>query len=301
MSIAFGHADLNLDYANYKLETTSPTNAALSMNATPEKPADGSAPTELAMGDVLELGMLRQMQQAQQPRRRSSSWVVVLVVLLMLAVGVALFLVLRRRGGFAKVPQDPPTITPPKDKYVTADMLTNNKIEGLRMAGWLQNLPLPWNTVAASVGATGPGVVSGSISTMKMESAARPISFTWTPEEPPKGTNAPSAMPPKAKKFFIPGTLSMSYGSGSKAATLYLAPDTATGRVGWTVDKTYVGLVPWGEVQAKPSKGKSWNMYPFTLALLSSGDTEPTYAIPQSPSDPWTLASVPWKTPSVSF
>jgi hypothetical protein len=262
------------------------------------------------MGKLIQMkqqeAMLRMLQQPQEPRRRSGALIVVVVVLLLALVGVALFFVLRRgRNHAANVPSNPGTATLAKGVSATADQMTKNKMEGLSMIGYTSGDRI--NYVAAWVGSTGPGVVDGNIGlgmagppvsgsiagifNRKVKMSTTPVSFTWTPEAPPKGAVGPSETAPGATKSFVPGTLTMAHGSGLMATTLYLAPDTATGQVGWTEDKTYVGLYPTSTTSQDT----------FYLAFLSTDKVAATYGIPQNDSDPWILGSVPGNGFYVSF
>ena len=263
------------------------------------------------MGELIEMekqkAMLRMLQPPPERRRTSGVWVAVLVLLLVAVVGVALFFVLRRSNDHAaSVPKNPGTATLTKGVSATADQMTNNKMKGLSMIGYTSGDRI--NYVAAWVGKIGPGVVDGNIGLGKAgpplsgsisgsilnwgvrNMSSTPVSFAWTPEAPPKGVVGPSATAPGATKSFVPGTLTMAHGSGLTATTLYLAPDKATGQVGWTEDKTYVGLYP-----------ASASQDTFYLAFLSTDKAAALYGIPQNDSDPWILASVPGNGFYVSF
>lgn len=212
-----------------------------------------------------------QMLQPEEPRRRTSAWLVALVVLVALGGAVALFLVLRPRKAAAKVPENPQIAKLSVGEQTTFDQMTKYAIQGLRMVGFTSGSRT--NYATASVPSTGPGVVGGTLSL-----TSTPTTFSWFPEAPPAGSAGP---PAGAGQSFIPGTLSTVLGHGILARTLYLAPDMDTGRVGWSEEKTFVGLYP---------VDKSKNA--FYIAFLSHGPQVAVYGSPHD-SGPFTLTSKP--------
>lgn len=228
--------------------------------------------------------MLREMQSDKPAPRRVNPWVVAAAVLLVLGVVVALVVVLRPKSGAKSVPSNPTPTTLSKGTQATSAQMTAHSLQGLNMVGFTSGKRI--NFVASTLGKAGPGVVGGAI----MFGSLGVVSFAWTPEAPPKGAAGPSSVAPGAGKSFIPGTLSMTTGSGLMRTTMYLAPNAAAGQVGWTEDKTYVGLYPVG------SSGNT-----FYLAFLSQGTRAAVYGVPQNGGKPFILSDAPGNGFYVAF
>lgn len=229
--------------------------------------------------------MMLDMMRPEETRRRTNGWVVAGIVVLVVGIVAALAVVLlRKRGGATTVPTQPKTATLAKGAQVTSKQMAQFTMKGMNMVGYTSGDRI--NYATATVGAAGPGVVGGTIELGSSKAA----SFTWTPEAPPKGAAGPTTKAPGAGSSFVPGTLSIVVGSGVLRTTLYLAPNTATGQVGWTEDKTYVGLYPTGASQNT-----------FYLAFLSRGTQAATYGVPQNDSKAFVLTPTPSKGFFVAF
>lgn len=214
------------------------------------------------------------------PRRTRGRVVTVVAILLLLgAVVVAVVLLLRKKAGAVPVAKNPRQGSIPKGTQITSPQLAQFTM-GVQVidsddvgasASITERVIGTLPSLATSVGGSvkfgrGAGVVGSTMS--------------WTPEPPPPGAGGPALLPPGATRGFVPGTLKMVHGVGLLRTNMYLAPNRSTGAVGWSPEKTFVGLFPANSAKTA-----------FFIAFLGQGTQPASWAVPWGDNENWTLNS----------